>query len=741
MKAFYKTWCRLTGVLFLLSCIIGFDAKAQNSVVIGGNSPDPNAVLLLIGNGSQGLVIPITSDPTAMQKVQGMIVFNKSDNKVYYCDGSAWKVATGGGSSATQTLSISGNTLAISDGNNVTIASSAPTQPGQILMWDGAKWTSSSTTAPTATGQVLKWNNTTKSWEAGTDAGGTSYTAGTGISITGSTIANTGVTSISTTAPLSVLSATTTPAISITQANATSDGYLSKADWTTFNGKLDGTSTPAVGEISGSYNAGFQIVAGSIQNIDVSNTAAIAGTKISPDFGTQNITTTGKTILNTVSYGWPATQGAANTFLKNDGAGNLSWATPPGSSFSTDKTIPRGNGTTLVASQLYDDGTKVGLGTVTPVKKFDVSGDINISSGSGFYINGLRFLGENTGIPANTFIGEEAGVNVDPSNGIHNTFVGYQSGKLDTKGTYNTFVAAGAGGSNVDGNYNVYIGADAGLNSVSGSLNTYVGFNAGKASTTAISSTFFGNKAGEVNTTASFNTFIGERSGQANTTGEENTFVGRTSGLTNTVGTKNTIIGSTANVASNNLSNATAIGYGAIVSASNSLVLGNGASVGIGISNPAYPLDVVGNVHGTSFVNGSDIRWKKDIITLHSSLNKVLSMRGIEYSWRKDSPFGKTDSTRQIGFVAQEVESVIPELITTDPNGYKSVKYANITAVLVEAMKEQQSQIDALKKTIEALEAKLKTYESKENDELAIIRAELRKLNELVGVEARAEKK
>jgi len=741
MKAFYKTWCRLTGMLLLVSCIVGFDANAQNSVVIGGNTPNPNAVLLLIGNGSQGLVIPITSDPNSVQPIQGMIIYNKTDNKVYYCDGSTWKAATGSGSSAAQTLSLSGNTLSISGGNNITVASTAPTQPGQVLMWDGSKWTSSSTTAPTVTGQVLKWNNTTKSWEAGTDAGGTSYTAGTGISITGSTIANTGVTSVSTTPPLAVTSATTTPAISITQATSTTDGYLSKADWTTFNSKIGSTSTPAAGEISGSYNAGFQLVAGSIQNVDVSSIAAIAGTKINPDFGAQNITTTGKTVLNTVSYTWPGTQGAASTFLKNDGSGNLSWASVSGSSFSTDKTVPRGNGTTLIASQIYDDGTKVGIGTTTPVKKFDVNGDINISTGSAIYINGLRLIGEITGVTASTFIGEEAGINVDPSNGIHNTFVGWQSGKLNTKGTYNTFISTGAGASNVDGSYNVYVGADAGLNTVSGSLNTYIGFNAGKASTTAISSTFVGNKAGEVNTTASYNTFIGERAGQTNTTGEENTFVGRTSGLTNTIGTKNTIIGSTADVAFNNLTNATAIGYGAIVSSSNSLILGNNANVGIGLSNPAYPLDVVGNVHGNTFINGSDIRWKKDITTLNDGLNKVLNMRGVMYLWKDDSPFGKGDRTRQIGFVAQEVESVIPELVTTDPNGFKSVKYANITAVLVEAVKEQQSQIETLKKTVEALEAKLKAYESKENDELAGIRAELKKLNDLVGVEARAEKK
>jgi uncharacterized protein YlxW (UPF0749 family) len=101
----------------------------------------------------------------------------------------------------------------------------------------------------------------------------------------------------------------------------------------------------------------------------------------------------------------------------------------------------------------------------------------------------------------------------------------------------------------------------------------------------------------------------------------------------------------------------------------------------------------------------------------------------------------KLENSRQIGFIAQEVEAVLPDLVSTDTEGYKSVKYANVTAVLVEAVKEQQTQIESLKKTIEALEAKLKLYETKESDELAIIRAEIKKLSEVVGLEASAEKK
>ena len=53
---------------------------------------------------------------------------------------------------------------------------------------------------------------------------------------------------------------------------------------------------------------------------------------------------------------------------------------------------------------------------------------------------------------------------------------------------------------------------------------------------------------------------------------------------------------------------------------------------------------------------------------------------------------------RQIGFSAQEVEKLFPEIVVTDATGYKSVDYGRITPILVEAVKEQQQQIDELKK-------------------------------------------
>ena len=68
-------------------------------------------------------------------------------------------------------------------------------------------------------------------------------------------------------------------------------------------------------------------------------------------------------------------------------------------------------------------------------------------------------------------------------------------------------------------------------------------------------------------------------------------------------------------------------------------------------------------------------------------------MRGVEYN--------KIDSTeKNIGVIAQEVEKILPEVVKEDEEGMKSVAYGNITAVLIEAIKEQQKQIDELKSII-----------------------------------------
>ena len=120
-------------------------------------------------------------------------------------------------------------------------------------------------------------------------------------------------------------------------------------------------------------------------------------------------------------------------------------------------------------------------------------------------------------------------------------------------------------------------------------------------------------------------------------------------------------------------------------------------------------LDVFGgNGHvqaGYSWYSGSDVRLKKNITELDNSLQKVLSLRGVRYDLKTDNN-SIPGQGKNIGFIAQELEQQYPELVLTDKDGMKSVAYDKMTAILVEAIKEQQKQIDAQQKEIDALKAK-----------------------------------
>ncbi|HEY3250613.1 MAG TPA: tail fiber domain-containing protein [Ignavibacteria bacterium] len=104
----------------------------------------------------------------------------------------------------------------------------------------------------------------------------------------------------------------------------------------------------------------------------------------------------------------------------------------------------------------------------------------------------------------------------------------------------------------------------------------------------------------------------------------------------------------------------------------------------------------------------SDIRLKKNVNRIDNALNKILNLQGVTYQWRKDEfPSYKFETGEQIGLIAQEVEKVLPELVRTESDGIKSVNYSNLTAVIIEAMKQQQQIIDEQKKTINKLENKV----------------------------------
>ena len=107
---------------------------------------------------------------------------------------------------------------------------------------------------------------------------------------------------------------------------------------------------------------------------------------------------------------------------------------------------------------------------------------------------------------------------------------------------------------------------------------------------------------------------------------------------------------------------------------------------------------VSGKVYSNGVALTSDSRYKTNIAPLENPLDAILNLRGVSYDWDRERwPAKNFSDTRQIGFVAQDLEKIFPELVFTDAQGYKSVNYVGVVPVLVEAVKAQQKQIDALK--------------------------------------------
>lgn len=108
-------------------------------------------------------------------------------------------------------------------------------------------------------------------------------------------------------------------------------------------------------------------------------------------------------------------------------------------------------------------------------------------------------------------------------------------------------------------------------------------------------------------------------------------------------------------------------------------------------------LDTGGNVTFSGDVTAySDERLKEDVQTLDGALDKVKAMRGVSYT-------KKEDGSKSVGVIAQEMLEVLPELVRKDKDDMYSVAYGNITAVLIEAMKEQQKQIEELKAQLDGI--------------------------------------
>jgi hypothetical protein len=329
-----------------------------------------------------------------------------------------------------------------------------------------------------------------------------------------------------------------------------------------------------------------------------------------------------------------------------------------------------------VLFQLKGNG-KVGIGTsVLKTSKFHVQGSIN--SQGVYKLQGKTVL--STKGSHNIFIGEDAGKNTA---GSSNNYVGYYAGYNSTSGGQNNFVGSYAGYNNT------------------GSWNSFYGEAAGRKNSTGTTNVFMGGWTGYNNTTGDENTFIGALAGYSNTTGNYNVFLGKNTGYSNTTGNSNVFLGHSA-------------GYNE--TGSNKLYIDN-SSTGSPLIWGNFSTDVV-RINGSLQYTGSlteisDFRYKKDILPIHEPLASLSTIKGVMYTWKQDEyPDMVFNHGRQIGVIAQDVEKVYPEIVYTGKNGYKSVDYTKLTAVLIEAVKEQQQVIDDLKTENKLIKDRLKSVES-----------------------------
>ena len=356
--------------------------------------------------------------------------------------------------------------------------------------------------------------------------------------------------------------------------------------------------------------------------------------------------------------------------MSPNSAGTAANAAPAVTGTGTKDYVPLWlSSTKLGNSLLYQTAGKVGIGTKTPAATLDVNGTVNAATS--FNLGGTAFaFGSSTNA---------------------NAFLGF-AGNTTTTGLSNTAVGVGALTSNTTGYSNAANGYGALYSNTTGYGNTASGFYALQA-----------------NTTGGYNTASGFYALFSNTTGGNNTAVGEDALSSNTTGNDLTCIGHNCTAAADGLSNATAIGAHAVVGASNTLVLGGtgkyAVKVGIGTATPSNVLTIAqgsGQPLSDGWATFSSRRWKTNIHTLHDALGKVEQLRGVSYDL-------KANGQHEVGVIAEEVGAVVPEVVTWEKNGKdaQSVDYGRLTALLIEATKEQQALIREQKEQIRAQQAQI----------------------------------
>jgi hypothetical protein len=387
------------------------------------------------------------------------------------------------------------------------------------------------------------------------------------------------------------------------------------------------------------------------------------------------------------SAGTNNTLGSRNTVVGADaGASNTTESDNTFLGYGANGAAGITNATAIGANAVVTTSNTMVLGTAAVTVTANI-----INAATQYNIGGVRVL---AGQGNNTSAGLNAGAVNTP--GIDNAFFGYRAGASNTSGFGNSIFGADAGNANLTGEENSFFGRRAGA-VTSGSGNAFFGSSAGAFNVGGSENAYFGKYAGLNETSGNGNAFFGSGAGLLTTVASLNSFVGNNAGFSNTTGDNNTILGAAADVGANNLNFATAIGSGAVVDSSNTIVLGRSNGSDTVVVPGKLQVDTLGVAGATSLcLNGSNriapcsssARYKTNIAGFRAGLSLVNRLRPISFNW-------KDGGMRDLGFGAEEVEKIEPLLVTYNAKGeVEGVKYDRINVLLVNALKEQQEQIE-----------------------------------------------
>lgn len=399
-------------------------------------------------------------------------------------------------------------------------------------------------------------------------------------------------------------------------------------------------------------------------------TGALTGTSINLSGA---LTVGGATSLGGVSYTWPGSDGTSGQVLSTDGSGTLSWTTASGG-FS---------GGELVAEYITATSSSA---TST------FAGHVSVATDKEYRINGSGVLSMPGSSNQPLIVGDHSG------NSRGGLAVDIQANRGSLTQVASGFASIALGNRvTASGNYSTAIGW---LNSASSYYALGVGYQA--------------------DALGSYSTALGYN---AQADGQYATSLGAGS---RAQGSYSLSLGYFTDAQS---SGSSAIGQGVINSTSNSLMIGpsNSAKMtilgaagsvgftGIGTTTPQYALHVVrstdGDVAGftdsngtctvdpttTSLVCSSDRNLKKDILEIDGSeaINIVTSLNPVTFRWRdQESP------TPRYGLIAQDVEEILPEIVSEQKNGYKSISYSSLTPIAISAIKELELKLSDLESKV-----------------------------------------